>query len=170
MRCDECTTLLLEADTASLRAMEAGEADRLKGIGLEASHDEGRWRDSISHVESCPACRAKITRILAGARAIDAALSVPPEAVPLDIDAILSRAALKADTRARPRRGVRAFTLLAAASLAVLLLMRRGDPPLPGSPLPTLAATYADFETTAGSNLAVLPTENPDITVLWFYE
>ncbi len=96
--------------------------------------------------------------------------------MPLDVDAILSRAAVKVDPPVRQRRGLKGFALLAAASLAALLLVRGGEPLLPGSPgfpgapVAPVVVAYADFETPEGSNLAVLPTGNPDITVLWFYQ
>jgi hypothetical protein len=59
--------------------------------------------------------------------------------------------------------------LVAAAALAgVLLVARRGEPP----PLAPVARSEAlpTVEAASTGGVAIIETDNPDITVLWFFE
>jgi hypothetical protein len=58
--------------------------------------------------------------------------------------------------------------LAAAASLAILLTGR--EPPLPGHPYtPQPTAPGLDVQAPNGADVAVLETNDPEITVLWLF-
>lgn len=63
--------------------------------------------------------------------------------------------------------------LLAAAVLAGLLLVTRREPVPPGVVLvPPVRSDPTPYvvEAPAGRSVAVIATDDPDITVLWFFE
>lgn len=72
--------------------------------------------------------------------------------------------------RAARRRWVWAPVAAAAAAVAVLFLTRASRRPLP-NPLPTLVAVQPTplVEPTTRGTVAVFRTDDPDITVLWFF-
>lgn len=144
--CPERIEELVEADVPTLR----GRGDS----------------ELAAHLAHCPRCTDAAQRMLAANASLDSLLSEYPT---LDVDAVLQRAAAKTAGRLDRRRPSRWTALAAAASVATLLLVRGLDRPLPGDP-PTLpGAPYAEVEVPAGRNVAVLQTEDPDITVLWLF-
>lgn len=169
MRCDAVRALLLGAEPEILKGL-------LDGLGEDAPH-----------IEECTVCRGRVQRIIAATNGLNAGIA-RAGAPMLDVDAILMQAAgasrgrtdtggpdaTDADTGFRrlvPARGRRAVVaVLAAASIATLLLTRAENRPLPGTPLAEIMAPRPGIEIAEGGNLAVLATDNPDITVLWFYE
>jgi len=61
--------------------------------------------------------------------------------------------------------------IVAAASGAALLVPTQGERPLPGTPIsPRPVAPPALVEAQAGQSVAVMQTDDPDITVLWFFQ
>lgn len=138
------------------------------------------------HVRACSTCAEAAQRILATNRALDAALHSPP---PLDVQALVARAKFvavpgventedhlsgRAPARRRPngpglRQWRRWAGMAAAAAIAALLLARPGNRPLPGVELHPVAVAPAALDVPPGHNLAVIQTDNPDITVLWFF-
>jgi predicted anti-sigma-YlaC factor YlaD len=152
MKCVDAVELILEADPQDL----AGKGDSILA----------------RHVRSCPKCRALALVVLEEERALAVQMV---EAVPApDLDAILALG-LASENRPSSRHarkfrsaGYALIPLAAAAALVGLLL--QSEPTLPGpaysSPEPTVAL---GLEIPEGRNAAVLRTDNPDITVLWFF-
>lgn len=148
--CDAWMDDLLEAEPAALR----GEGDT----------------PLAAHVRSCAGCREAATVLLEETALLDAALGATP---PLDVDAVLRRAALDVASGAQPNTPVRtrgrwaAGTAVAAAAVAVLYLGRATPPPAPGGA--AVGAAVPILEAAPAQDVAVLATGNPDITVLWFF-
>jgi hypothetical protein len=110
--------------------------------------------------------------ILQGERGLGEAMEVLVPAP--DLDELLQRAERKGPgARSAIRRQIRwsaarLVPLAAAAALVALFLGR--EPRLPGDPVLPLASTPGlGLEVPEGQNVAVLNTNNPDITVLWFF-
>lgn len=146
--------------------------------------------DLADHVRGCAGCRAAAREILRADDALAHALAAGLAAVPqLDAAAVVANALA---TRTRPagaavgappmnRRGApvegrgalgaraRWMALAVAASIAALLLLARRELPPPGVELAPRLATPVTVEAPADRNVAVIPTTNPDITVLWFF-
>ena len=157
MKCADALEALLEAD---LRTLE--------GTGDEAL---------ASHIRVCPACAKLANAILRGEASLEMALDA--EVHELDLDRILDAAGVEAPrtvphlpARWRPRslsrQGLTLLPLAVAAGMAALFLGR--EPSLPGpaySPPP--AVPGLDVQTPEGRSVAVLETNNPEITVLWLF-
>lgn len=156
--CQEVRRLILE-----------GEPHELRGIG-----------DSplAAHVRACPRCARVATTVLAETERLDAYLTRDPTEA--RVDAILDRAGWidpspsgvadgpasdAAARRWRPR-----WAWLAAAAAVGALLLLPGRSVRPGPELPAVAGSRPPtVEAMSGQRVAVLETENPDITVLWFF-
>ena len=144
MSCDP--SFLLEAD--------------LETLASALAHESG-------HLAECATCRADAQLILSGTAALAKGLTLP---VSPDVDALLQLAQAPREG-SRRRKHMLYAGLAAAAALGSVLLVRADLPrPLPGTPLRPVEAVYAEYEAASEHNLAVLPTRNPDVTVLWFYE
>jgi predicted anti-sigma-YlaC factor YlaD len=146
----------------ALQAMLEAEPSELEGKG--ESH-------LVGHLRDCPRCREMARTVLIQEEALGQGLA---EAVALpDLDALLDQAlGPKANPwvlRFRPRRtGLTLFPLAAAATLAALFL--GGDPRLPGDPYaPAEPAPGLGLDVPEGRDVAVLATNDPKITVLWFF-
>ena len=143
---------------------------------LEADLEElggARHSELSAHLGACPACGALADAVLrtnAGlARSLEAATRDD-----VDVDGVLARLG----HGAAPDAGVRATTgpprvapwlpLAAAALLAALLALPAPEPPLDPVPPATPTAPPA-VEVPAGRNVVVIPTADPQITVLWFF-
>lgn len=148
------------------------------------------------HIAGCARCREAAERLLASNRLLDDFLGLAPA---LDVDAFLAQAALGPNGRAgargfgdptlrdptmtedapghaaqtdrhRLRTRWRRWTVVAAAaSVAALLVARSSDRPLPGEAPVPVVERYPTFEVPAGRDVALLQTDDPDITVLWFF-
>jgi len=110
-----------------------------------------------------------------GAASLDAALSTASDG--LDVDALLRRAnAPESKHRTATvtpirRRWQRIATAALAASIVGLVVLSDRDEALPGAPYaPRSTLQVPIVEAPAGQNVAVIATDNPDITVLWFYK
>ena len=124
------------------------------------------------HVRGCERCALSARRILAANAGLEAALNAAAAPVVLDLDALIAEARVAgvSGEPALPRHAWRKWATLAAAATVVgLLLFPTRDPSLPGVPLEASAAPAA-LEIPAGRDVAVIATDNPDITVLWFFE
>jgi hypothetical protein len=157
MTCAEAIEALLEAEPTAL-----------EGIGGEPL---------ARHIRECPSCAERARTILQGEAALVQALGTQVRA--LDLDQILERAGaagpgqptrLPAPWRSwsisRHRRTL--LPLAAAAGMTALFLTR--EPSLPGpvySPPP--ASQGLDVQVPEGRSVAVLETNNPEITVLWLF-
>ncbi len=135
--------------------------------------------EHADHLAECPECRALADEILAAEAALHDTLdSVEPA---LDVEAALVRAreAAAVHKATRRRRGWQVAVPLAAAALGGLLLIGRPSPapgprfdPATVRAARTLGLVGARPVVRAESHerVAVLPTENPNITVIWFME
>jgi hypothetical protein len=140
--------------------------------------------DLSLHVRSCLRCAAAAAEILRTTAELEARLttSVDEGAV----DAVLARLAqagrrdgpgTNSPPGARWRGSARASlwaplgaSLAVAAAAAGLLLVSRDPAPFPEG-APRVAATPAPplVESSGAATLAIIQTDNPDITVLWFF-
>jgi hypothetical protein len=156
--CVEMRERLLEADPAEL----LGEGDSTVAL----------------HVAGCAACTAAARRILRSQQELADALSqlsarAAPAAGVVSVDLGAS-----AESAVRPARGARRSLLrvmppLAAAAVLVLFLLQpRAADELPRlEPVPEPTAYALDMpmvNATDGSDVAVMQTSNPNITVVWF--
>lgn len=157
MRCERARKLILEADPVDLRGGAAG--------------------DLTDHLTDCEACAELARSILDSEQALATAIDAMTPRT--DVEQALARVPQRRSWRHRTRWKRAAWALpLAAAATAVLLL-----PTGPGDPGPSSAfdpegpamerrLTW-DFGATvvrsaSHENVVVLPTGNPDITVVWF--
>ena len=148
--------------TRSLDALLEADVEELSGI---AETELG------VHIRGCISCAAAARKVLEGNDALDEVLGSAP---PIDAGAVVARARLEALPKAEGRvpspgrwRGWAA--LGAAASIGALLVLSERDPSMPGLELAPRAEVHSIVEAPAGRNVAVIHTDNPDITVLWFF-
>ena len=154
----------MSACTRSLEFLLESDVDELRGT---ADTEAG------THVRSCARCRGAARRILASNELLGAALGAVPG--DLDVDAVLARARLTVESGPGPelpaRRPWRRWAALAAAaSIGSLMLLGERDPAPPGVPLAPLSAELPTVDAPADQNVTVIQTDNPDITVLWFFQ
>lgn len=151
--CRETRNWLLESD-----ASEWG----------ETSADRERERD---HLNGCDSCQALATRILRTNAMLDEVLSSPGPGV--DSAALIARARLQSEparsTLIRRTASRRWLVLAAAAALGALTLWGEREPRLPGTTLAYPSGPDPVVHATTSDGVAVFQTDNPDITVLWFY-
>jgi len=157
----------MHCETARDRIMEADPAELA---------DEGS-DDLAEHLGSCGACRALAEQVLQSERALAEAIAAMEPG--LDVEAALAQV-----PSGRGWRSVRGWRRagwalpLAAAAVAALVMLKP-----PGSPGPAIAFNPSGpageralgwdqrssvVRSTSHASVAVLPTENPDITVVWF--
>ena len=123
------------------------------------------------HVRDCRKCAAEAHKITAANEALRVAIASPEvDAVELierarHVGANEQKAGVKQSARI-PRLGWSAIaaSMVAATAMVVLLLQKPILEPLPPPVRPQPLVNAADY------NLVVMPTRNPDITILWFYK
>ena len=131
---------------------------------------EGRADTELAtHLAECARCRATAERIVTSTRLLDRALSAPGAGP--EVDAILTRARLEAVPTAPTRlRSPRSWVALAAtAAVVTITLWGQREPTLRGVPLASPSGPPPVVDASASDNVAVFETDNPDITVLWFF-
>ena len=123
------------------------------------------------HLRECHRCREAARAVLFEESALAEGLTAA--VAPPDLDALLDQA-LGSDAKARvlrfrPRRfGLTLLPMAAAAAMAALFL--GSEPQLPGDPyIPPELAPGLGLEVPEGQDVAVLATNNPEITVVWFF-
>lgn len=157
MKCIEAREAILDADPKVLQ-----------GLGDDPL---------ASHVRACASCARRAQAILREAAALSGALERAVS--PPDLDRILREAA-EPGRNVEPghrrwffagverRWGTALLPLAAAAVLAFLLLGRQ--PALPGTPYrPPPTPVGLDVQAPPETDVAVLETDDPDITVLWLF-
>lgn len=140
------------------------EADPRELAGLGPS-------EVADHVRTCAACGAVAGAILEETAALGRFLAEAGQ--PPDVEAILTSAGVP---RSEPGAAARVFSFpswrrwsaLAAAAAVVGLLLLPADAPVEVADIPPLEGRPL-VEVPPDRNVAVLPTANPDITVLWFF-
>jgi len=146
--------------------------DYLLEVDLDVLSGEAE-DDLARHVRECPRCAAEARRVVQTMSRLDQALAAVPQ--PLDVDAVLARArssnGAHSESKVIPMRRWRPLAAVAlAASIVGLIVLGNRDQALPGAPFnPQFAAQYPTIEAPADQNVAVIQTDNPDITVLWFF-
>ena len=149
--------------TRSFDALLEADVEELSGV---AETDVG------VHVRECGRCAAAAQAILDGNDVLDKVLGSVPA---IDARALVARARLEAPQRVGKRaprltrRWRRGAALAAAASIAVVLLLPERDMPMSGVELAPRTEVYSLVEAPADRSVAVIQTDNPDITVLWFF-
>jgi hypothetical protein len=150
------------------RLMLEAETDELRGIGSNAV---------AAHIRDCPSCARLATRILEETAALDDYLTA--EAGADAVDVVLRRAGIAsspsavAPSRSRPAWArPSAWVALATAASVTLLLIIRERPPAPAPTAVALAVEGASplVQSSSERTVAVMQTDNPDITVLWFFQ
>ncbi|MCY3818124.1 MAG: hypothetical protein OXH52_02000 [Gammaproteobacteria bacterium] len=158
---------------ALVRLAHAADADDvMQEVMIRVIRSIETWPagDLSRHVRDCPRCAAEGRRILAANEALRYVMSNGE----VDAARLIERARHDAtdEPRPAPRRFARAPKIawsalaasMATATVAVVLLMQ--PPTLEPLPLPERPQPLVDA---ADYNLVVMPTRDPDITVLWFY-
>ena len=141
----------------------------------------GTSGEHADHLAECPECRALADEVLGAESALRRGLdSVEPA---LDVVAALDRA--RRAHQAAARRAVRrrrrwqvAVPVAAAALAGVILVSRPAPVPGPAFDPATVSAARAlglvgprpVVNAESDQRVAVLPTEDPNITVIWFME
>lgn len=135
-------------------------------LGVLAGEGES---ELASHIRTCERCGSAAGTILNATTRLDAALA--EEGPPPDVDAILARARLEAtDIRFAPGRvPAKRWIALAAAAVAALMVIGRREP-IPVASAPPRAPAPPLVEPSDGADVAVIRTDNPDITILWFFQ
>ena len=145
---------------------------RTRLLGAEPEELAGTGPSEVAeHIRTCEACRSVADAILAETAALDGHLASLPSAP--DVDAILAAAGVE---RSSPdaTAGVirfpywRRWSALAAAAAVAGVFFLPGDAPLQVTGTITVAPPPL-VEAAPAQNVAVLPTADPDITVLWFF-
>ena len=144
---------------------------------LEADLDElgGESATEVAlHIRDCARCRAVAQKILDSTARLDMALTTRPGE--FDVDALLERARSPesgpktATISPLRQRWHRIANVALAAAVVGLLVLGDRDEPLPGTEFaPSPTAQLPIVEPSTGQNVAVIKTDDPDITVLWFF-
>jgi hypothetical protein len=136
---------------------------------LDASLDELRGTGSsplATHVRSCTGCGGAARTLLEATATLHADLGSPSPPSAATVDDLLARAGL----RSHPVRGRRLWPRLGAAAAAVLALLSLPSRETPVAfRTPTTEVSPAPMLEEGDGNAAILPTRNPDITVIWFF-
>jgi hypothetical protein len=127
-----------------------------------------------AHLAGCHDCARRAERIRAF---VDAVIEDLADAGEFDAAGLVRRALAPEEPMAPPSGGTlggRRFApawaaLAAAAAIGAVLVWPDRPPELPGIPVDTPRRAPPTVEAPAGRDVAVLPTSNPDITVLWFF-
>ena len=128
------------------------------------------------HLAACPVCRALADEILGAEEALDELLGSARPA--LDVEAALAQAREAHQVARRHRHWQMAVPLSAAALGGLLLLARPSPTPVSEFDPATVAAARTLglagrrplVRADSHESVAVLPTGNPNITVIWFME
>lgn len=157
MRCEIARDRILEADPAELTNEVTG--------------------DLAEHLETCSACRTLAERVLESERALAGAVTAMEPG--LDVDVALARVPSGRGWGAVRgwRRAGLALPLAAAAVAAFVMLKPAGNLGQavafdPSSPVVARALGWDRpapvVRNTSHASVAILRTENPDITIVWF--
>ena len=165
---DEVAERVADVCERPVAALLRAEVDELDGSGAT---------ELAGHIRTCERCGALAQSILAGYGALDDTLEPAVEANALRIVA-LGRARAGAGVRRRswwrlpspsPWATATATAASIAAALALVLPQPQGPRPEPDGQPPAIAVS-APVVRAPHHNVAVIQTDDPDITVFWFYK
>ena len=140
--------------------------ERMLDADLEELEDRG-GSELVIHIQGCGRCHAVAAELLAGHEML--AAEIQPADVDRGVERVLPAVRRAAIQRVRRRRLIR-FALPATAAAVLALLVTRA--PVPALPLVDPQAQPAGQPTVRlapNTNALVLETNNPKITVVWFY-
>ncbi len=144
--------------------------ERMLDADLEELEDRGD-SELVAHIQGCGRCHAVAAELLAGHEMLDAQIHSVDAG--RGVERVLPAVRRAAIQRVRRRRLIR-FALPAAAAAVLALLVTRD--PVPSVPLvdpqAQLAGQPPEQQTVRlapNTNAVVLKTNNPKITVVWFY-
>lgn len=141
---------------------------------LDADPEELEGRGDVElvvHIQGCGRCQAVAAELLAGHEMLAAQI----HSVDADrgVERVLPAVRRAAIQRVRRRRLIRFAIPAAAAAVLALLVTRDPVPSMPlGNPPAQLAGSAPEQPTVRlapNTNALVLETNNPKITVVWFY-
>ena len=139
------------------------DCDRFRAQMLEAEPVElsGMTETPLSrHLGVCPSCRQRARRLIEGHRVLDRALlGLEPRLV----------APLAGTTLPRGRPRIRWRWPAVAAAVVLWLAVRGGLGPQVEWSTPSAPVSEPDQQLATTGNAVVIATENPDITIVWFY-
>ena len=146
----------------------------VRDLLLEAEPEELRGHGAspvAEHLRTCPGCARLAAAILEETAQLEAWLEAEPS---VPVAEILTRAGIPVGPRPTlrlPRRSRWVWApAAAAAAIAVLFVAIESRAPRPlGAPRATPPEAPPLVEATGGETVAVIQTDNPDITVLWFF-
>ncbi len=141
---------------------------------LDADPDELEGRgdsELVAHIQGCGRCQAVAAELLAGHEML--AARIPSVDVDRGVEAVLPAVRRAATQRLRRRRMTRFAIPAAAAAVLALLATRDRVPSMPLVDPPAQLAGQPPGHPTVrlppNTNAVVLETNNPKITVVWFY-
>ncbi len=144
--------------------------ERMLDADPEELEDRGD-SELVGHIQGCGRCQAVAAELLAGHEML--AAEIQSADVDRGVERVLPAVRRAATQRVRRHRLIR-FALPAAAAAVLALLVTRD--PVPAVPLvdppPQLAGREPEHPTVRlapNTNALVLETNNPNITVVWFY-
>ncbi len=135
--------------------------------------------EHADHLAECPECRARANEILGAEVALRDTLDSVEPALGVEAALVRAREAAAARKATFRRRRWQVAVPLAAAALGGILLMNRPTPaPGPAFDPATMRAARElglvgarpVVNAEGHQRVAVLPTQNPNITVIWFME
>ena len=149
-----------------VQALLRAERDELDGSGTT---------ELARHIRACERCGALARSILAGYETLNATLE---PAIELSVPRIVALGQARADAGVRrpsrwrlPMPPTWAAATAAAASIAAALALVLPDPRDPRlEPQPPATVASAPVVSAPHHNVAVIQTDDPDITVFWFYK
>ena len=120
----------------------------------------------VAHLRSCARCAEEARILLEATERLNADLDRSAPLSAATLEDLLARSGVR---RILPRRR-RLWPRLGAAAAAVLALLSlpSGDAPVAFRSATTGVSRPPTLEAGVG-NAAILPTRNPDITVIWFF-
>ena len=141
---------------------------------LDADPEELEGRgdsELISHIQGCGRCQAVAAELVAGHEML--AAQIHSVDVDRGVERVLPAVRRAATQRVRRRRLIRFALPAAAAAVLALFATRDRVPSVPlGNPPARLAGPALEQPTVRlapNTNALVLKTNNPKITVVWFY-
>ena len=141
---------------------------------LDADPEELEGRgdsELVTHIQRCGRCQAVAAELLAGHEML--AAQIHSVDVDRGVERVLPAVRRAAIQRVRRRRLIRFALPAAAAAVLALWAIRAGAPSMPlGNPSAQLAGqppAQPIVRLAPNTNALVIETNNPKITVLWFY-
>ena len=141
---------------------------------LDADPEELDGRGDVElvvHIQGCGRCQAVAAELLAGHEML--AAQIHSGDADRGVERVLPAVRRAAIQRVRRRRLIRFALPAAAAAVLALLVTRDPVPSMPlGNPPAQLAGSAPEQPTVRlapNTNALVLETNNPKITVVWFY-